>query len=76
MTPWPVWGTVNLDNRSLYLNFEATALVADHAFAKQVEGMLEKDLACCEEVFCSHFDAKPFYYRIFAHVARLASPLL
>ncbi len=69
-------GTVNLDNRSLYLNFEATGLVADHAFVKQVEGMLENDLTCCEEVFCSHFDAKPFWYRVFAQLARLASPLL
>jgi len=69
-------GTVNLDNRSLYLNFEATGLDADHAFAKKVEAMLEADLACCEEVHCAHFDEKPFWFRVSARVARLASPLL
>ena len=69
-------GTVNLDNRSIYLNFEATALVADDGFAKQVEAMLVTDLECCEEVQCAHFDNKPFHFRVAARIARLASPLL
>jgi cardiolipin synthase len=69
-------GTVNLDNRSLYLNFEATGLVADHGFAKRVETMLQEDLAWCKEVHCSHFDERPVWFRVAAKVARLASPLL
>lgn len=69
-------GTVNLDNRSLYLNFEVTGLVADHNFAKRVETMLKEDLAYCEEVNCSHFDERPVWFRAAARVARLASPLL
>ena len=69
-------GTVNLDNRALYLNFEATALVADERFAKRVEAMLQSDLEHCESVDRAHFDNKPFYFRVAARIARLASPLL
>jgi cardiolipin synthase len=69
-------GTVNLDNRSLYLNFEATALVADDAFIKQVEDMLIEDLKNSTPVRCEHFFGKPFYVRVAANMARLASPLL
>jgi cardiolipin synthase len=69
-------GTVNLDNRSLYLNFEATALVADERFAQQVQAMLKDDLACSEPVDIRHFDDKPFRFRVAARIARLASPLL
>ncbi len=69
-------GTVNLDNRALYLNFEATALVADDRFAKRVEAMLKTDLALCEPVDRAHFDDKPLKFRVAARIARLASPLL
>jgi cardiolipin synthase len=37
-------GTANLDNRSLRLNFEITAIVFDTAFASQVERMLLTDV--------------------------------
>jgi cardiolipin synthase len=69
-------GTVNLDNRSLYLNFEATALVADQDFIKQVEAMLMTDFANSKAVQCEHFDSKRLPFRIACRVARLASPLL
>ena len=69
-------GTVNLDNRSLYLNFEETAIVADARFASEVEAMLLADLACCDEVDRAHFDDKPLYFRVATQVARLASPIL
>ena len=69
-------GTVNLDNRALYLNFEATALVADDSFAKEVTEMLQADLELCEEVHRAHFDKKPLHFRVAARIARLASPLL
>jgi len=69
-------GTVNLDNRSIYLNFEATGLVADIGFAKNVEAMLIADFECSEEVYSAHFDDKPLWFRVAARVSRLASPLL
>ena len=69
-------GTVNLDNRSLYLNFEATALIADDGFIRQIEAMLIEDLDNSTPVLCEHYDSKPLPYRIASQIARLASPLL
>ncbi len=69
-------GTVNLDNRSIYLNFEATGLVADDDFVSNVEAMLVADLDQSEEVHPARFDGKPLRFRVAARVARLASPLL
>jgi cardiolipin synthase len=69
-------GTVNLDNRSLYLNFEATALVADHDFVKQVEAMLMDDFDNSMVVKNEHFDNKSLPFRVASQLARLASPLL
>jgi cardiolipin synthase len=69
-------GTVNLDNRSLNLNFEATALIADHDFIKQVEAMLKRDLEKSLPVQNKHFDSKSLPFRVASQIARLASPLL
>ena len=69
-------GTVNLDNRSLYLNFEATALIADHDFIRQVEAMLIHDLENSLPVEIEHFHNRPLPYRVASQIARLASPLL
>jgi cardiolipin synthase len=69
-------GTVNLDNRSLYLNFEATALIADYDFIKQVEDMLTKDLENSSPVEIEHSGNRPLPLRVASHIARLASPLL
>ncbi len=69
-------GTVNLDYRSLYLNFEETALVADRDFAAQIDAMLRADLERSDPVDRGHFDRKPLHFRAAARVARLASPLL
>ena len=65
-------GTVNLDNRSLYLNFEETALVADAGFTREVEVMLRTDLEHCEEVDDLHFEQKSLPFRA---SARIADPL-
>ena len=69
-------GTVNLDNRSLYLNFEASALIADQTMVKDVESMLEADLESSDLVCREQFEDKPIYFRVAARVAALASPLL
>jgi cardiolipin synthase len=69
-------GTVNLDYRSLYLNFEETALVADAALAREVGSMLEEDFRECSEVQRDHFAGLSLTVRVQARIARLASPLL
>jgi cardiolipin synthase len=69
-------GTANLDNRSFRLNFEVTALVADHAFAREVEKMLEADLARSVPFDPASLDDMPFYKTLAVRVARLLSPIL
>ncbi|MFV2060616.1 MAG: phospholipase D-like domain-containing protein, partial [Gammaproteobacteria bacterium] len=69
-------GTVNMDNRSIHLNFEATALIANKQFAKEVETMLLTDLENCNIIHPSHFENKSLWFRVAARISRLASPLL
>jgi cardiolipin synthase len=69
-------GTVNLDNRSFYLNFEATALVADETLVNQVEAMLIEDLDNSTPVKRKHYMNKSLAFRVASRLARLASPLL
>ena len=69
-------GTLNLDNRSCRLNFEATALVFDEEFARDVEDMLEADFAS-SEIHDMRLDDTPDLLRRYgAPVARLLAPLL
>lgn len=68
--------TVNLDNRSLRLNFELTALVVDVAFNKQVSDMFEEDFANSHEMENDVFANKPFWFRIAARAAYLFAPVL
>lgn len=68
-------GTINLDNRSCRLNFEATAIVFDKEVAKQTEAMFERDFASSEILTQSLAD-QPLHVRLGAPFARLFSPLL
>ena len=69
-------GTLNLDNRSCRLNFEATALVFDPGFASDVEAMLTADLDRCELHETALEDTADMLRRYGAPVARLMAPLL
>ena len=69
-------GTVNLDNRSFKLNFEITALVLDRGFAAEVEAMLERDFANSYLYDHATFRRRPYWVRLGAQIARLASPVL
>lgn len=69
-------GTANLDNRSMRLNFEVTAIVLCHDFAQQVESMLEVDFAHCIEVGGDDYSERPWWFRLLVRIARLFSPIL
>ena len=69
-------GTVNLDNRSLYLNFEATALIADARFVEEVSRVLETDFEHSILVEPDYFAKIGLTKKVAARIARLASPLL
>jgi cardiolipin synthase len=69
-------GTPNFDNRSFRLNFEVTALIADKAFAGEMEQMLERDFAHAVVIDADALEKKPFWWRLAVNVSRLAAPVL
>lgn len=76
-------GTVNLDNRSFFLNFEVMTFVIQdeekpdgRAFIQDVEAMLERDFERSRLVDFSKWQQKPFWFKLSARVARLLSPIL
>lgn len=70
-----VIGSANLDNRSLRINFEIDAVLADADFAQQVEQMLAADLAASDELAKNAFARLPLLTRFLARVCRLFAPI-
>ena len=70
-----VVGSANLDNRSLRLNFEISAVVIDEQVVKAVELMLEEDFIYCTKMTTDELLAKPFYFKLASRLARLSAPL-
>ena len=68
-------GSANFDNRSFRLQFEANALIANEAFAGEVEAMLQADFNRSEEFDPSDLKSRSFFYRLAVHAARLMAPL-
>lgn len=69
-------GTVNLDNRSIYLNFEVNAYIADAGFATQVREMLEYDMEHCFIDKIEAFEQRPFWFKAVSRLVYLFSPVL
>jgi len=69
-------GTANFDNRSFRLNFEITAVVADPAFAAEVEQMFEADFAVSRLMEPDEYDSKSYLFKVAVRMARLAAPVL
>ncbi len=69
-------GTMNLDNRSMRLNFEVSAVVLCQDFARQVAAMLEVDFTKCREVGGEDYTGRSWWFRLAVRLARLASPVL
>lgn len=70
-----VIGTANLDNRSLRINFEVSAIIAESAFASQVEAMLTRDLESCTELPKDAATRLPIWTRFLSRVSRLFAPI-
>ncbi|MEM8828391.1 MAG: cardiolipin synthase [Cyanobacteria bacterium P01_G01_bin.19] len=69
-------GTVNLDNRSFFLNFEVMTFAIDGEFVRDVEGMLQKDLSLSSLVDFNSYRHKPLWFKLAARVSRLLAPIL
>lgn len=68
--------TANMDNRSFRLNFELTALVADPAFAGEVEQMFELDFASSREMEDNAVAEMALWMRLASRGANLFAPAL
>lgn len=73
---WAMLGTANLDNRSLYLNFEQMAIVDGPAEVRAVERELEELMALSRELTREELRARPWYRRLGSRTARLLAPLM
>ena len=69
-------GTVNLDNRSLRLNFEITALLMDRAAVGRVERMFEEDFRRAVPFTAEELAGRSFAARAAARAAYLLAPML
>lgn len=68
-------GTANLDNRSLALNFEITAVTRSPGVCSAVKDMLEKDFSVSEKESLTDYDNKSLGFKMLCNLARLMAPV-
>lgn len=69
-------GTVNMDMRSLWLNFELTLAIDDQDFTQQMYRLQESYIKSSHEVMLKDWKKRSFYSRFLEHVYYQFSPLL
>jgi cardiolipin synthase len=69
-------GTVNLDNRSLRINFEITMVFTDPDFLRRVEMMCRDDLALADPLTTDEVYRRSLAFRLAIRASRLFSPIL
>ncbi len=71
-----MWGTVNLDMRSLWINYEVSLFVYDPVFASELSALQQSYIADSEEINPDEWSARGFPLRFVEDTMRLLSPLL
>ncbi|MTI14442.1 cardiolipin synthase [Sansalvadorimonas verongulae] len=71
-----LFGTVNLDMRSVWLNFELTLIVYDQSFGQHIATLMEDYISRSEPVNKNEFARRPFTSKLSENIAQLFSPLL
>jgi cardiolipin synthase len=71
-----MFGSVNLDMRSFYLNFEISLIVYDTEFATKVRALQEKYAASSVLLDLERWRHRPMWLRLAQHTCQLLSPLL
>lgn len=69
-------GTVNMDTRSFYLNFEITSVIYEPQFCENLERSFEEDKKDSVEITLEGWLSRPVLRRGFDSVCRLVAPLL
>ena len=67
-------GTGNLDNRSLRLNFEITAILTAQEHVYEVAGMFTEDFEKAREVDRDGFLEKPLYFKVGGQTRETSRP--
>jgi len=68
-------GTANLDNRSLRINFEISALAHGGTLSKQVESMFHSDFEGCHGIGAREWSGRSWFFRGACRAARLMAPI-
>jgi cardiolipin synthase len=71
-----LFGSLNLDPRSLHLNFEITLSVYDEEFTATLRALQESYIARSEMMDLSEWESRSLFSRVTENVARLLGPLL
>ena len=71
-----VVGTINLDYRSLYHNFECAAYLYRTPVLADIRADFSQTLEKCRRVYPEHLRSFPLWARIFAFIAKFAAPLM
>jgi cardiolipin synthase len=71
-----VFGSVNLDLRSFYLNFEISLFVYDRAFTKELRDLQQGYVEESRRIDATAWAARPLRIRLVENVVRLFGPLL
>lgn len=69
-------GTVNMDIRSFYLNFEITTVIFEEEFCSKLENSFDQDRAASSRLTLAQWQGRPALHRGFDSVCRLLTPLL
>lgn len=69
-------GSVNLDMRSIWLNFESTLVVDDHRFSQDMHRVIEHYRNRSHLLDLTEWRKRALYKRLLENLAQLASPLL
>jgi cardiolipin synthase len=71
-----LFGSVNLDMRSFWLNFEMTLAIYDHVFTNQVRELQQSYLEQAGKHDAEAFRSRPYGQRFLENIALLLGPLL
>lgn len=71
-----VVGTINLDFRSLYLNFECAAYMYQSKVIKEIEEDYQNTLLECQEITIESYNKYSIFKKIVGRVLRLFAPLM
>ena len=69
-------GTVNMDIRSFYINFEIAAVIRDQQLCKEMQYQFEIDKKDSRHIDMKYWKSRPMFKRGLDSICRLLAPLL